>query len=198
MNVTSNVVTSAGFALGLGILLVQHARWWGVQALFKSGGGAAAPGGAPAAAAGGKRDPMQLAILWFGIAFGTLMVACPAGLLGTLAGFLRWGGNGIGGTVMSAMTGRQSSALATASAPPLTDQGAIIVTILVIVGWLLRKQLPKPVKSKMLAGVWCGSLLAISTGVFAEIGNAVIPGTNALGAQLFGGLVHGTLNGLFA
>jgi hypothetical protein len=196
---TSNVITSAGFALGVVILLVQHARWWGVTALLKTSGGGTAPTvgkkGAPAAPAdtgGGKRDPVQLALLWLGIAFGTLMVACPAGLLGTAAGFLRWGGNGIGGTLMSGLTGHDAATVATASVPILDDNGAIIVTILVGVYWLLRKHIPKPIKAKMRAGIWCGALLGIGTGVFASIGNAVIPATNQLGAQLLGGLVHGT------
>jgi hypothetical protein len=194
---TSNVITSAGFALGIVILLVQHARWWGVTALIKSGGGAAAPAskkGAPAPAdtGGGKRDPVQLALLWLGIAFGTLMVACPAGLLGTVAGFLRWGGNGIGGTIMSGLTGHDAATVGTASVPTLDDNGAIVVTIVVGLYWLLRKGIPKPVKQKMRAGIWCGALLGIGTGVFASIGNAVIPATNNLGAQLLGSLVHGT------
>lgn len=192
MAMTSNVITSAGFAVGLGILIVQHARWFGVAALTKGSGGGAPGGPAAVDAGGGKRDPVQLVLLWAGIAFGTLMVACPAGFLGAVAGFLRWGGNGIGGTVMSAMTGHDAPTVAAAAAPPLDGNGAVVVTVLVIVYWLLRKQIPKPVKQKMRAGIWCGALLAIGTGTFAYIGNAVIPATNNLGAHLLGGLVHGT------
>ena len=195
MNLTTNVITSAGFAFGIVLLLVQHARWWGVAALVKGGGGGAAalakPGAPAADTGGGKRDPVQLVLLWVGIAFGTLMVACPAGMLGAAAGFLRWGGNGIGGTVMSTLTGHDATTIAAASAPTLDDYGAIMVTILVGVYWLLRKQIPKPIKQKMRAGIWCGALLSIGTGVFASIGNLVIPATNQLGADLLGGLAHG-------
>ncbi|MEU0675458.1 hypothetical protein ABZ330_21705 [Streptomyces sp. NPDC006172] len=183
---TTSTLTTAGLAVGVGLLAVEHVRWW------RGGGGAAAAGGGPGGG-GAAKDPKALIPFWFGVAFGTLAVACPAGMLGTGAGFLRWGGNGLGGWVMSTATGRDASAVANASAPALNENGAIVVTALVIVLWLLRKQFAKVIKGKWWRGVWSGTLLAIGTGTFAMIGNIVVPGANDLGAWAINGLVHGTL-----
>ncbi|WP_329177837.1 hypothetical protein [Streptomyces sp. NBC_01477] len=187
-NMTSSVLTSAGLAVGIGVLIVEHVRWW------RSGGAAAPAGGgkkgAPVAAAGKSRDPMVLGQIWAGMAFGTLMVACPAGMLGTAAGFIRWGGNGIGGTLMHAMTGAQPSTVADAAAPQLDDKGAIVVTALVVVLFLLRKTYAKQIRGRFLRGVFVGTIVAIGTGVFAVIGQTVVPGVNDLGAQLLGSIVH--------
>ncbi|MCX5197210.1 hypothetical protein OOK31_25485 [Streptomyces sp. NBC_00249] len=177
---TSTALTGAGLAIGLALLVVEHARWW------KTGGGTAAAGG------GGSRDPKALVPFWSGIAFGTLMVACPAGLLGTAAGALRWGGNSLGDFVMSTMTGQRSTVVGSASAPQLDANGALIVTALVIVLFLMRKQFAKIIKRGFKSGVWTGTLLAIGTGTFALIGNLVVPNVNSLGAQLLGKVVHGT------
>ncbi|MFI8360731.1 hypothetical protein ACIGD1_11285 [Streptomyces sp. NPDC085612] len=171
---TSTALTGAGLAIGLALLVVQHARWW------------------KAAGAGG-RDPKELLPFWSGTAFGTLMVACPAGLLGVASGMIRWGGNSLGDFVMSTMTGQKSSVVASASAPRLDGNGALIVTALVIVLFLLRKQFAKVAKSGFKSGVCAGTLLAIGTGTFAVIGNLVIPTANGLGAQLLGKVVHGVI-----
>lgn len=179
-NYTSTALTGAGLAIGLALLVVQHARWWKTA------------GGGPAGGGGAARDPKALIPFWSGIAFGTLMVACPAGLLGTAAGALRWGGNSLGDFVMSTMTGQRSSVVATAAAPRLDGNGALIVTALVVILWLLRKQFAKVAKSGFKTGVWSGTLLTIGTGTFALIGNFVIPTVNSAGAQLLGKVVHGT------
>ncbi|MET8297412.1 hypothetical protein ABZW02_25640 [Streptomyces sp. NPDC005180] len=176
---TSTALTGAGLAIGIALLVVQHARWWKTASGGPAGGGAA-------------RDPKALIPFWSGIAFGTLMVACPAGLLGTAAGALRWGGNSLGDFVMSTMTGQRSSVVATASAPSLDGNGALIVTAAVVCLWLLRKQFAKITKAGFKTGVWSGTLLAIGTGTFAIIGNFVIPTVNSAGAQLLGKVVHGT------
>lgn len=193
---TSNTLSSAGLALGLGLLAVEHIRWW------RGGGGAAtavvAGGkkGAPAAPASKSKDPMVLMPTWLGIAFGVLMVSCPAGMLGAGAGVLRWGGNGVGGTIMRTLTGANAATVATAGAPRLDDKGAIIVTALVIVLWMLRKTYAKAIRGKFLRGVWIGTLLAIGTGIFAAVGQVVVPGVNSLGAQVLGSIVNG-VNGSF-
>ncbi len=191
---TSTTLTSAGLAVGLGLLATEHVRWW------RGGGGGGAPAGggkkgkgAPVEAAGKARDPKALIPFWFGISFGTLMVACPAGLLGTAAGVLRWGGNKIGDTIMSVFTGQSSKVIAQAHAPALDGNGALVVTALVIALFLLRKTFAKLNKGKFKKGVWCGTLLAIGTGTFALIGQLVVPGANDLGAWALDGLVHGTL-----
>lgn len=176
---TSAALTGAGLAVGLALLVVQHARWWKTA-------GAGGPAG------GGTRDPKQLIPFWSGIAFGTLMVACPAGLLGTAAGALRWGGNTLGDFLMSTLTGQRSATVAAASAPRLDGNGALIVTALVITLFLLRKQFAKVAKTGFKSGVWSGTLLTIGTGMFAMIGNFIVPNVNSLGAQLLGKVVHGT------
>lgn len=195
---TSSTITSAGLAAAVAVLAVDHIRWW------RSGGAVAAAGaprgkkGAPAAAPAGKsRDPIVLAQTWFGIAFGTLMVACPAGMLGTAAGFLRWGGNGIGGTIMKTATGTDAVTVANASAPRLDVNGALVVTVLVIVLVMLRKTYAKAIRGRFLRGVFVGTIVAIGTGVFATIGQFVVPNVNSLGAQIMGGIIHGT-SGMFA
>ncbi|MFD0353493.1 hypothetical protein ACFVHW_07050 [Streptomyces sp. NPDC127110] len=179
MNTTfvSTALTGAGLAVGLALLVIEHWRWW------------KKPGGGPDAG----RDPKALAPFWSGIAFGTLMVACPAGLLGTAAGALRWGGNAFGDFLMSTLTGQRSAVVAAGAAPRLDSNGALIVTALVIVLFALRKQFAKLVKSGFKSGVWAGTLLAIGTGTFAIIGNFVVPTVNSAGAQLLGKVVHGTL-----
>ncbi|MEU1410116.1 hypothetical protein [Streptomyces sp. NPDC005731] len=186
----TGTVTTAGLALGVGLLVVEHVRWWrGGTATAGAGKGK----GAPVESAGPAKDPKALIPFWFGLAFGTLMVACPAGLLGTIAGVLRWGGNGIGGWVMSTMTGQHATTIAQASAPGLNQYGAIVVVVLVIVLYLLRKTFAKVIKGKFKKGVWAGTLLTIGTGTFACIGNIVVPGANQLGAWALQGLVHGVL-----
>jgi hypothetical protein len=183
---TTNTLTTAGLAIGVGLLAWEHVRWW-----RGGGGGAVAAGGGPGG--GAAKDPKALIPFWFGVTFGTLAVACPAGLLGAGAGFLRWGGNGIGEWLMSTMTGQHATAIATAATPRLDEHGAIVVTALVFVLWLLRKTFAKLVRGKFWWGVLAGTLLAISTGTFAMIGNLVVPGANDLGAWAVNGLVHGAL-----
>lgn len=177
---TSTVVTGAGLAVAIALIGNELYRWW------KTGGGGAA-------AAGGGRDPKALIPFSSGIGFGTLMVACPAGLLGTAAGFLRWGGNGFGDFLMSTMTGQKSNAVATGNAPALDQGGALIVTALVLALILLRKAFAKVAKGKFWRGVWAGTLVGIGTGMFAVIGQLVVPSVNTLGSQLLGAVVHGVL-----
>ncbi|MER6515075.1 hypothetical protein [Nonomuraea sp. NPDC001636] len=174
---TSTAITGAGLAMGIALIAVEAYRWW------KTGGGGAA--------AGGGRDPKGLIPFGGGIGFGTLMVACPAGLLGTGAGFLRWGGNSIGDFLMSSMTGQKSSAVATGAAPALDEGGALIVTALVVALFLLRKAFAKVAKGKFWRGVFAGTLIGIGTGLFAVVGQLVVPSVNTLGAQLIGAVVNG-------
>lgn len=181
---TTNAVTTAGFAVGLGLMIVEHVRWW------RGGGGTAAAGGAP----GGKaKDPKELIPWWFGYAFAHLAVACPAGMLGAGSGLLRWGGNGAGGWLMSSMTGQHATTVAQASVPHLDQYGALVVTAVVLVLWMLRKQFTKLIKGKWWRGLTSGTLLAIGTGTFAMVGNMVVPGANDLGAWSISSLVHGML-----
>ena len=183
----STTITSAGLALGVGLLAVEHYRWW--RGSGGGGGGKKGKGG-PVESAGPAKDPKQLIPFWFGIAVGTLMVACPAGLLGSMAGVFRWGGNGLGGTVMSTMTGHTAHPIAQASAPALGDGGAIVVTAMVVSLWLLRKVPPKVSKGRWWKGVFTGTLISIGTGTFALIGNVVVPGANSLGEWALTSIVH--------
>lgn len=176
---TSSAITGAGLAVGIALIAVEAYRW------FKAGGGAAAAGGATG------RDPKALIPFGSGIGFGTLMVACPAGLLGVSAGFLRWGGNSFGDFLMSSMTGQKSSAVATGAAPALDANGALIVTALVLALFLLRKAFPKVAKGKFWRGTLTGTLIGIGTGMFAVVGQLVVPSVNSLGAQLLGAVVNG-------
>ncbi|WP_405611321.1 hypothetical protein OG292_19790 [Streptomyces sp. NBC_01511] len=190
---TSATLTSAGLALGVALLIVEHVTWW------RGGGGAAAGGkgkGGPVQAGGKAKDPMALVPFWFGVSFGTLMVACPAGLLGYASGFLRWGGNGVGGLAMGWMTGQDAATIASASAPALDGNGALVVTVLVIVLFLLRKKFAKVVKGRFKKGVFTGVLITIGTGLFAIVGDLVVPGANSIGAWAMDAVVTGSLDAL--
>lgn len=180
-------VTTAGFAVGMALLIVEHWRW------YKGGGGAAAAGAAGAAGGGGAaRDPKVLIPFWFGVLFGILMVACPAGLLGTVADALRWAGNGAGGWVMSSMTGQDSTTTVPTGAPGLNQYGAMAVTALVLVLFFLRKQFAKLIKGRWKKGVLCGVLLCITTGTAAVIAQATVGGANDLGQYVFDAATNGT------
>lgn len=187
---TTTSVTTAGFALGVALLAVEHWRW------YKGGSGGAKAGGPPGAmtaGGGAARDPKALIPYWFGIVFGILMVACPSGMLGTAANVLRWGGNGAGGMVMSLATGQRASAIATAAAPTLDGYGGAVVTALVLALWWQRKQVAKLVKGKWWKGVLTGCLLCISTGTAAIIAQVVVGNTNHLGHAVFNTLTQGRL-----
>ncbi|MEH0574327.1 hypothetical protein QBA54_07485 [Streptomyces sp. B21-108] len=179
---TTGTVTTAGFALGLALLGTEHYRWY-----KGGGGGGKGKKGAPDVAAGPARDPKALIPYWFGIACGILMVACPAGLLGTGGGVLRWGGNGAGGWVMGTMTGQHATTMASAAAPGLDSYGAVVVTALVIALWFLRKNIAKAAKGKWKKGVLTGCLLCISTGTAAFIAAQVVGGANGIGALVLNG-----------
>ncbi|MFI7239689.1 hypothetical protein [Streptomyces cyaneofuscatus] len=183
---TSGTLTTAGLAVGIALLAVEHVTWW-----RGGGGGAATAGkkGGPPQAGGKAKDPRALIPFWSGVAFGTLMVACPAGLLGYGAGILRWGGNGAGGLAMSWMTGQDATTIANASAPGIDSAGALVVTALVFILFMLRKKFPKPSKGRFWKGVLVGVLVAIGTGIFAMIGNLVVPGVNSLGAWCLGAII---------
>jgi hypothetical protein len=189
---TSGTVTTAGFALGIALLAVEHWRWY--KGSGGSGGAAAGPGKGAAVSAGPARDPKALIPFWFGVTFGILMVACPSGLLGTGANFLRWGGNGAGGLVMSWLTGQHGTTLATASAPGLDGYGATVVTALCLTLWWQRKQVAKLAKGKWKKGVLVGVLLCVSTGTAAVVAQAVVGSTNNLGQWALSSMVHASLS----
>ncbi|MFC8515500.1 hypothetical protein [Streptomyces sp. NPDC057257] len=182
-------VTSAGFALGLALLATEHWRW------FKGGGGAPAgpPGRGGPASAGAARDPKALIPYWSGFVFGVLMVACPAGLLGTFANALRWGGNGAGGWVMSTMTGQHATTLAQAGAPGLDQYGATLVTAFVLVLFWQRKKIAKTIKGTWKKGLLSGVLLCITTGTAAVLAQTIVGGANDLGSFLFSTVTTGSL-----
>lgn len=179
---TTTTISTAGFALGLALLGTELWRW------HKGGGGGAGPAGA-----GGGRDPKALIPLGFGIVCGILMIACPAGLLGSLAEFLRWGGNSVGDVTMKWLTGTPSQTLGTAAAPRIDQYGAIVVSALAVALWLLRKQIPKTARGKWWKGVLVGVLLCVSTGTAALLAQQVVDGANGIGLWAIGGLAKGTL-----
>lgn len=183
---TATSVTSAGFALGLALLATEHWRW------YKGGSGGGGGKGSPADG-GAARDPKALIPYWSGFTFGVLMVACPAGLLGTFADVLRWGGNGAGGWVMSSMTGQRATAIAQAGAPTLNQYGATVVTVFVLVLWWQRKHVAKVIKGKWKKGLLSGVLLCITTGTAAVIAQTIVGGTNDFGQFLFTTVTTGQL-----
>lgn len=185
---TTTTISTAGFALGLALLGTELWRW------HKGGKGGGGGGKGKGDDTGGAaRDPKALIPLGFGIVCGILMIACPAGLLGTLASFLRWGGNSVGDVAMKWTTGVPSQTLGTAATPRIDGYGAIVVAALTFSLWLLRKQIAKAVKGKWWKGVLVGVLLCVSTGTAALIAQQVVTGVNGLGAWAIGGLATGTL-----
>ncbi|MYU22922.1 hypothetical protein [Streptomyces sp. SID8352] len=180
---TTTTISTAGFALGLALLGVELWRW------HKGGGGPKGPG----AMGGGGKDPKALLPLLGGVVCGILMIACPAGLLGTLAGFLRWGGNSVGDVAMKWLTGAPSHTLGTAATPRIDGYGAIVVTAVILALWLLRKQIAKATRGKWWKGVLIGCLLCVSTGTAALVAQQIVDGANGLGAWAINGLAQGTI-----
>lgn len=182
---TTTTISTAGFALGLALLGTELWRW------HKSGGG----GGAAAAAGGGGggKDPKALLPLGFGIVCGILMIACPAGLLGTAASFLRWGGNSVGDVSMRWLTGTPSQTLGTAATPRIDQYGAIVVAALFVALILMRKSFAKVPKGKWWKGIIIGVLLCVSTGTAALIAQQVVEGANGIGAWAINGAAKGSI-----
>jgi hypothetical protein len=186
---TTTTISTAGFALGLALLGVELWRWHKGGA----GGGGKAGKGAPPVATGPSKDAKALIPLGFGIVCGILMIACPAGILGTLASFLRWGGNSVGDLAMKWITGTPSQTLGTAATPRIDSYGAIVVAALAVSLWLLRKSIAKATKGKWWKGVLIGCLLCVSTGTAALIADQVVTGVNGLGQLAIGTIAKGEL-----
>lgn len=185
-------VTTAGFALGLALLGAEHWRW------YRGSGGAAVTvgkgkGKGAAPAAGKSLDPKAMIPFWFGMTCGILMVACPAGLLGTVSEVFRWAGNGIGGLAMDWLTGQQGAALAQGGAPNVDGFGAVLVTALFVALFLLRKVIPKNTRGKWWKGAFTSSLLCITTGTAAWVAESVVSGTNGAAQMILDTIAHGTL-----
>ncbi|WPP30022.1 hypothetical protein [Streptomyces sp. CL7] len=182
---TTATISTAGFALGLALLGTELWRW------HKGGRGGGKGKGDDAG--GAARDPKALIPLLFGIVCGILMIACPAGLLGTLAGLLRWGGNSVGDVAMKWLTGTPSQTLGTAATPRIDGYGAIVVSAVFFVLFLLRKTFAKLVKGKWWKGVLVGVLLCVSTGTAALIAQQIVEGANGLGAWAINGIAKGEI-----
>jgi hypothetical protein len=183
---TTTTISTAGFAVGLALLGAELWRW---HKGGKGGGGK----GKGDDGGGAAKDPKALIPLGFGIVCGILMIACPAGLLGTLAGFLRWGGNSVGDLSMKWLTGTPSQTLGTAATPRIDGYGAIVVTAVVVTLWILRKTIAKAVRGRWWKGVLIGVLLCVSTGTAALIAQQVVEGANGLGAWAIGGIAKGEI-----
>ncbi|MEU7399995.1 hypothetical protein [Streptomyces sp. NPDC044948] len=183
---TTATISTAGFAFGLALLGAELWRW---HKGGKGGGGK----GKGDDAGGAARDPKALIPLAFGLVCGILMIACSGGLLGTLAGFLRWGGNSVGDLAMKWLTGTPSQTLGTAATPRIDGYGAIVVTAVVVALWTLRRSIGKAVRGKWWKGVLIGCLLCVSTGTAALIAQQVVEGANGIGAWAIGGIAKGTI-----
>ncbi|MGW0566097.1 hypothetical protein [Streptomyces tauricus] len=182
-------VTTAGFALGMALLGVEHYRWYRGSAAPAA---ASAGKGGPPAAAGRSLDPKTMIAYWFGMVCGILMVACPGGLAKIVSEFFRWAGNGIGGLGMSWLTGQDGAQLAQGGAPQIDGFGAVLVTALFLALVMLRKALPKAVRGKWWKGVFTSCLLCITTGTAALIASVVVTGANDLSRMILDAAVHGT------
>lgn len=182
---TTTVISTAGFALGLALLGHELWRW------HKGGGGGKGKKGAPTEATGPAKDPKALIPLGSGFVCGVLMIACPAGLLGTLADFLRWGGNSVGDVAMKWLTGTASQQLGTAATPRIDSYGAVTVTAVFVSLWLARKGIAKTIKGKWWKGVLIGVLLCVSTGMAAMLADQIVQGANGIGAWALGGIAKG-------
>ncbi|MFJ6061616.1 hypothetical protein ACIQHU_01105 [Streptomyces tendae] len=183
---TTTTISTAGFALGLALLGAELWRW---HKGGKGGGGK----GKGDDSGGAARDPKALIPFGFGLVCGILMIACSGGLLGSLAGFLRWGGNSVGDLAMRWLTGTPSETLGTAATPRIDGYGAIVVTAIAVTLWILRKSIAKAVKGRWWKGVLIGCLLCVSTGTAALIAQQVVEGANGIGAWAIGGIAKGTI-----
>ncbi len=187
-------VTTAGFALGLALLGVEHYRWYRGSSAPAAASGGKGKGGPPAAPSARSLDPKAMIAYWFGMTCGILMVGCPGGLANAISEFFRWTGNGIGGLGMSWLTGHEGTQLAQGGSPEQIDGfGAVLVSALFIALILLRKVLPKAARGKWWKGVFTSCLLCITTGTAALIAGAIIGGANDLSHMILDAAVHGTL-----
>jgi hypothetical protein len=150
--------------------------------LVKKGGGKGSDDAAPAA----KFNLLAHAPFLLGLAVGMLAISCPGGLAGTGAGKILGLSNAIGDKLLSAGVGGHTTA-ATRHAAQIMDQyGALVVLLLLVAAFIVRKSLPKPQRRQLGYGAWCGCTIGLSAGAAGITGAVLVPLAEQLGHALGG------------
>jgi hypothetical protein len=178
------VTTSlGGLFIGLVLLLRQFLPAVWAAAMKKIG----RPGGDHDHHHGtGKFNIRDHAPFVLGTILGMLAIACPGGVLGTIAGHIVGFSNAIGDKVLAAGSGGATTSVTRHAAATLTQYGGMVTALLVGAVLILRKILDKRAKNQMASGVWCGCTLGLSAGAAGLTAAVLIPAANQLGVLLGG------------
>lgn len=184
MNAT---VTLGGLVVGLILLMREFLPVaWATVGARRGGGGAVKleKGGAPAASKG--FDVRAHLPFLGGLVIGMLAISCPGGIIGTTAARILGLSNTLGDKALSTGTGAAATAVTRHAGTQVTAPGAVITLLLIAGVIILRKALPKQARRQLLAGIWCGVTLGLSSGAAGLTGSVLIPAANQLGAALGG------------
>jgi hypothetical protein len=176
-------VTLGGLVVGL-ILLMREFLPVAWQLVGKRGGSVKLDKGEAPASKG--FDVRAHAPFLGGLAIGMLAISSPGGIIGTTAARILGLSNTIGDKALATGTGAASTAVTRHAAAHVTPAGAVITLLLIAGVIILRKSLPKPARKQLIAGLWCGATLGLSSGAAGLTGSVLIPAANQLGAALGG------------
>lgn len=176
----SITITLGGLLVGLVLLLRQFLP--NAWTLLKVKAGRKGDGDAPAA--GGKFNLREHVPFILGAILGMLAIACPGGIIGTIAGKIAGFSNAAGDKVLSSGAGGATTSVTRHATATMTQYGAMVTVLLVAAVIIIRKSLDKTHKKQMFSGVWCGSTLGLSAGAAGLLGTVLIPAANQLGAFL--------------
>jgi hypothetical protein len=121
-----------------------------------------------------------------GLTIGMLAISCPGGIIGTIAAKVLGLSNTLGDKALTTGTGAAATAVTRHAATQITPAGGVVTLLLIAAVVILRKTLPKPARQQLLAGLWCGVTLGLSSGAAGLTGSVLIPAANQLGAALSG------------
>jgi hypothetical protein len=186
VNVT---VTLGSLCIGL-ILLMREFLPVVWPLVTKKGGGAAVKltKGEAAPATGKSFDVRAHIPFLLGLTIGMLAISCPGGIIGQIAAKVLGVSNAIGDKALTSGTGSAVTAVTRHAATQLAAGGAVVTVLLVVAVIILRKSMPKPARKQLIAGLWCGITLGLSSGAAGITGSVLIPAANQFGAALGGTL----------
>lgn len=157
-----NIVSLGGVVVGIGIVLLVGIHWWHR----------------------GKRKPAALAPFLLSAAYGMLLILSAGGMLGTLAGWTLWSGNGLGNMALVYGVGGGTPDVTRTHQAALTDGGHAIVILVTLVLFALWKWAGKIRNGQIAAGIVAGICLGLSGTVAGSAAVPLASAANALGLGL--------------
>ncbi|MCM2427373.1 hypothetical protein [Streptomyces sp. RKAG337] len=157
-----NIVSLGGVTVGVGIVLLVALHWWHR----------------------GKRKPAALAPFVLSTAYGMLLILSAGGLLGALAGYTLWSGNGLGNMALVYGVGGGTPDVTRAHQMALTDGGHAVVILVSLALFGLWKWAGKIRNGQIAAGIIAGICLGLSGTVAGAAAVPLASGVNALGLGL--------------